>query len=242
MPPLHKALLFCSIVGGLTLTLLVGYLFFRSLTPASDASLARIPDIVQEAWRKQTRSAVEAKQRAREASRECVANGDRYCLMENYPAALREYSKALDLDGTNLHAALEVGRVGWHLKNRLVARTGWQKAITLDPLAAAAHAGLFEMLKEGDEQDVRRAFRHAITLRVLAPYRAAAREFVLLNPELAREIELVGDDAGTPPAETDARVLLSKAWQALPKHDARTADICFARVLALLKEQDAKKL
>jgi tetratricopeptide (TPR) repeat protein len=210
--------------------------------PASDASLARIPDIVQEALRKTARTEAEAKEQAQEASRECVANGDRYCLMENYPAALREYSKAMELDGTNLHAALEVGRVAWHLKNVPVARSGWQKAIELDPLAAAAHAGLFEALKGGNEQEVRRAFRHAITLRVLAPYRAAAREFVLLNPELAREIELVGDDAETPLTETDPRALLTKAWQALPKHDARTADICFARVLALLKEQDAQKL
>ncbi len=242
MPPLHRALIFCSVVGALALALLVGYLYLRSLTPATDASLSRFPDIVQETWRKRNRSAEEAKARAIGASRECVANGNRYCLMEDYRSALREYAKAAELDRTNLDACLEMGRVAWLLGNPATARTGWQKAIGLDPLAAAAHVGLFEMLREGNDEDRRRAFRHAITLQILAPYRSAAREFILLNPETGREIERVANDAGNESVtETDSRKLLAKAWQAQQQQDLRTADICFGRVLAQLQAAEAQK-
>ena len=240
MPPLHRALIFCTIVGGLVLSLFVGYMFLRSLMPATDASLSRFPDIVQEAWRKRHRTAEEAQERALEASRECVANGNRYCLMEDYKSALREYTKAARLDSTNLDACLEAGRVAWLLHEPVTARAGWQKALTLAPLAATAHAGLFEMLKDGSDEDRRRAFRHAITLQVLRPYRSAPREFILLNPEIGVEIERVAGDAGSESVtETDPRQLLTKAWQALPKQDRRTADICFGRVLAQLRAAEA---
>lgn len=242
MPPLHRALIFCSIVGTLALGLVVAYLYLRSLTPATDASFSRFPDIVQEAWRKRNRSAEEAKTRAIEASRECVANGNRYCLMEDYKSALREYAKAAELDHTNLDACLEMGRVAWLLHNVTVARTGWQKAIGLDPLASTAHVGLFEMLRTGNDDDRRRAFRHAITLQVLAPYRSDPREFILLNPEMGREIERVANDTGNESVtETDPRKLLTKAWQAQQKQDLRTADICFGRVLAQLQAAEAQK-
>ncbi|MBT7164220.1 MAG: hypothetical protein HN904_15675 [Victivallales bacterium] len=233
MPPLYKALLFCGVVGSLVLALFVGYLSLRSITPAADASLARYPDIIQMEWRKRSRTEKESRERALATARECVANGERYCLMENFPAALREYTKAVTLDGANLQACLEVGRVAWHLGDRPAALQGWQKAITLNPLAASAHGGLFEVYQGGSEKDRQRAFRHALTLMVLSPHRTATREFVVLNPEIARQIQLVADDADEPLVETDQRKLLTTAWQALPKHDSRTADTCFARVLAL---------
>jgi tetratricopeptide (TPR) repeat protein len=201
-----------------------------------------MPDILQQSWKGRPRNEQEEREQTLAASRECMANGNRYCLMERYPAALREYTKALQLDDSNLEAALEVGRVAWHLANREEAGKGWKKAIMIDPLAASAHAGLFTMLQSGSEEERRRAFRHAITLRVLSPYRTSAKEFIALNPAIALEIKRVGDDAEPPGEEMAPRELLATAWKALPKHDTRTADACFARVLATLDAQDAQSL
>ena len=232
MPPLKKAVVVCFVLVAAMVLLLAGYVLLRRRLPSTDASLARVPDLIQMEWEKRARRKVNARERALEASRACVANGERYCLMENFPAALREYKKALELDGSSLHAALEVGRVAWHLHDREDAKAGWQKAITIDPLAAAAHAGLFEMLGDGNDDDRRRAFRHALTLMVLSPHRTATREYVTLHPELGREISLVAADVVEPPEEKDPRKLLSMAWQHLPKRETREADACFAKVLA----------
>ncbi|MDX9981242.1 MAG: hypothetical protein RBU25_14545 [Lentisphaeria bacterium] len=241
MPPLHRALLFCVLVGGMALLMFAGYMYFRARLPATDVSMSRFPDLVQEAWRKRNQSAEEARLRAIEASRECVANGNRYCLMDDYPSALREFRKAAELDAGNLDACLEIGRVAGLLKQMPVARDGWQRALELDLLAATAHAGLFEMLREGDEKERRRAFRHALTLHVLSPHRPAPREFILLNPEIAREIELVANDAADATlAALDSRALLARAWEALPKENQRTADACFGQILARFRVAEAQ--
>lgn len=232
MPPLHRALLFCVLVGGMALLMLAGYMYFRARLPATDVSMSRFPDLVQETWRKRKQSAEEARQRALEASRECMANGNRYCLLDDFPSALREYRKAAELDAGNLDACIEIGRVARLLNQMPVARDGWQRALELDPLAAAAHAGLFEISKDGDEKERRLAFRHALTLHILSPHRSAPREFILLNPEIAREIELVANDAADATlAALDSRELLARAWAALPKQNQRTADACFGQIL-----------
>lgn len=241
MPPLHRALFFCVLVGGMVLAMLGGYLHLRAQLPASDVSMSRVPDLVQEAWRKRHQSAEDARLRAIEASRGCVANGNRYCLQEDFPAALREYRKAAELDSSNLTACLEIGRVARLLDNSSVARDGWQRALVLDPLAAAAHAGLFDLFKESSEEDRRRAFRHALTLHVLSPHRSTPREFILLHPEIAREIELVANDAADASlAALDSRELLTRAWEALPKQDLRTADACFGQILTRFRAAEAQ--
>jgi tetratricopeptide (TPR) repeat protein len=220
--------------------MIAGYLYLRSRLPATDVSMSRFPDLVEETWRKRHQSAEEARLQAIEASRECVANGNRYCLLEDFPAALREYRKAAELNASNLEACLEIGRVARLLDNQTVAKDGWQRAIRLEPLSAAAHAGLFEMLRDGGGEDQRQAFRHALTLHILSPYRPGPREFILLHPEIARDIELVaGDVADASLAALDSRELLSRAWQSQGKQDQRTADASFGQILARFRAAEA---
>jgi len=241
MSPLHRTLIFSVLVGGMVLAMIAGYMVFRSRLPATDVSMARFPDIAQEFWRKRGQSAEEARLQALEASRECVANGNRYCLAENFQAALREYKKAAELDSGNLEAWLEIGRVGRLIGNAAVARDGWSRALRLDSLSAVAHAGLFETLKEGGDEDRRLAFRHALTLHILSPHRSAPREFILLHPEVAREIELVANDAADESlAALDSRDLLARAWTALPKQNQRLADACFGEILTRFRAAEAQ--
>lgn len=218
--------------------MLAGYMLFRRHQLGTDASLARMPDLAQEAWRKRRLSAEEARQRAIEASRECLANGNRYVLIEDYPAALREFTKAAELDASNLDACLQLGRIAQLTGNSTLARDGWRRALRLDPLSTVAHAGMFDLLREGNEEDRRRAFRHALALHVLSPHRPAPREFILLHPDIAREIELVANDGGgESQAEIESRELLAAAWQT---GEHRTADIHFGHILARFRAAEAR--